>query len=341
METSQIRPGEEIDVARLAEYLQGKLVDADHQLIVEQFPGGHSNLTYLVRTSARDYVLRRPPVGPVAPKAHDMAREYRVLHRIHPVFPAAPKVYLLCEDPSVIGAPFFLMERRHGQVLRGRGPATVQLDRDLAARVSHGFMDCFVALHAIDLASNDLLALGKPDGFLERQVQGWSDRWRRAKTGDVPDLERAIGWLAGHIPQPLAPTLVHNDFKLDNLMLASDDIGRVEAVLDWEMTTIGDPLADVGLSLCYWTSGIAGGPDPDVPGWYTRDQFIHQYATRTGRDLSRIRWYEVLGIFKLAVILQQIYFRWKVGQTKDERFAVLGGQVRDLVERAEVRAFSV
>ena len=208
---------------------------------------------------------------------------------------------------------------------------------DSAALVSRGFMDCFVALHAVELASNDLLSLGKPEGFLERQVQGWSERWRRAKTDDVPALDHVIDWLAGHIPQPLAPTLVHNDFKLDNLMLANDDLGRVEAVLDWEMTTIGDPLADVGLSLCYWTSGLAGGPNLDVPGWYTRDEFIHEYATRTGRDLSRIDWYEVLGIFKLAVILQQIYFRWKVGQTQDERFAVLGEQVRDLVRASRRR----
>ena len=265
-----------------------------------------------------------------------MVREYRVLQRVHPAFPAAPKVYLVCEDPSVLGAPFFLMERRHGTVLRGGDPPVFASQAKLRARVSRGFMDCFVALHAVDLAANDLLSLGKPEGFLERQVHGWSDRWRRAKTDDVPDMDGIMTWLAGHIPRPLAPTLVHNDFKLDNLMLANDDIGRVEAVLDWEMTTIGDPLADVGLSLCYWTSGIAGGPDPAVCGWYNRDEFIHEYATRTGRDLSRIGWYEVLGIFKLAVILQQIYFRWKVGQTRDERFAALGAQVRDLVERAQI-----
>jgi aminoglycoside phosphotransferase (APT) family kinase protein len=330
MELAPVRPGEELDLAHLERYLRAHLAGAGDHLTVEQFPGGHSNLTYLVRTAGRDYVLRRPPLGPVAPKAHDMAREYRVLAKVHPAFPPAPKVYLLCEDPSVIGAPFFLMERRRGIVLRGRGPATVDLQPDFAPRVSQGFMDCFVALHSVDLAANDLLSLGKPEGFLERQVQGWSDRWRRAKTDDQPDIDRVMTWLADHIPQQLAPTLVHNDFKLDNLMLSSSDIGQVEAVLDWEMTTIGDPLADVGLSLCYWTSGIAGGPSRDVPGWYTRDQFIHEYATRTGRDVSRIAWYEVLGVFKLAVILQQIYFRWKVGQTQDERFADLGEQVRTL-----------
>jgi aminoglycoside phosphotransferase (APT) family kinase protein len=330
MELAPVRPGEELDLARLSAYLRVNLPGAEDHLTVEQFPGGHSNLTYLVRAADREYVLRRPPLGPVAPKAHDMAREYRVLAKVHPAFPPAPKVYLLCEDPSIIGAQFFLMERRCGIVLRGRGPATVDLQPDFAPRVSKGFMDCFVALHSVDLAAHDLLSLGKPEGFLERQVHGWSDRWRRAGTDDQPDIDRIMSWLAGNIPQPLAPTLVHNDFKLDNLMLNAGDIGQVEAVLDWEMTTIGDPLADVGLSLCYWTSGIAGGPSREVPGWYTRDQFIHEYATRTGRDVSNIVWYEVLGVFKLAVILQQIYFRWKVGQTQDERFADLGQQVRTL-----------
>ena len=328
MDTAPVRPGEELDLASLTTYLRTNLPEAQGPVTVGQFPGGHSNLTYLVHTGNREYVLRRPPLGPVAPKAHDMAREYRVLSNIHSAFPPAPQVYLLCEDPFVIGAPFFLMERRHGIVLRGRGPFPIHLQPGFAARVSQGFMDCFVALHAIDPAAHDLLSLGKSEGFLERQVQGWSDRWRRAYTDDQPDIHRVIAWLSGNIPQPLAPTLVHNDFKLDNLMLDANDIGRVETVLDWEMTTIGDPLADVGLSLCYWTSGIAGGPSPDVPGWFTRDQFIHEYATRTGRDVSNIGWYEVLGIFKLAVILQQIYFRWKVGQTRDERFAALGAQVR-------------
>ena len=341
MDTAAVRPGEELDLVRLAAYL------GEDRLTLEQFPGGHSNLTYLLHAGLREYVLRRPPLGPVAPKAHDMAREYRVLAKVHPAFPAAPQVYKLCEDASVIGAPFFLMERRQGIVLRGpkstASPSGVHLQPDFAARVSRGFMDSFVALHSVDLAAHGLLSLGKPEGFLERQVQGWADRWRRARTpaGDdaPPDMERVIRWLSDRLPQPLAPTLVHNDFKLDNLMLNAADIGRVEAVLDWEMTTIGDPLADVGLSLCYWTSGIAGGPSRDIPGWFTRDQFIHEYSTRSRRDVSNIGCYEVLGIFKLAAILQQIYFRWKAGQTRDERFAVLGADVRILADQALDKLF--
>src|SRR5689334_23360310 len=200
-EVAPIRAGEEIDLAALTRYLCGKVEGVEEGIAIQQFPGGHSNLTYLLSTGGREYVLRRPPLGPVAPKAHDMAREYRVLERIHPVFPAAPKVYLLCEDPSVMGAPFFLMERRRGLVLRGRGPACVTVDADFATRVSRGFMDCFVALHAVDLEANGLLTLGKPDGFLERQVQGWSERWRRARTDDVPDIDRVMAWLAERIPQ--------------------------------------------------------------------------------------------------------------------------------------------
>ena len=316
-----MRPGEEIDTNRLASWLGAGPIE------VEQFLGGHSNLTYLIRTLDSEYVLRRPPIGPVPPKAHDMAREYRVLERIQPFFPVAPKVYRLCDDSSVIGAPFFLMERRIGFVPRNGCPVD-------ATQVSRAFMDCFVALHAVDVQSTGLISLGKPDGFLQRQVHGWADRWRRAKTDDAPDAEPLISFLANNIPDPLPCTIVHNDFKLDNLMLDPADHQRVTAVLDWEMTTVGDPLVDVGLSLCYWTSGRAGGPDLSLPGWYTRDEFIREYASRTGRDLSNIRWYEILGIFKLAVILQQIYGRWKAGQTRDVRFSTLIGDVRTLLDHA-------
>ena len=335
-DTAAVRSGEELDRAALTGYLQDK-IEGGASLAIEQFPGGHSNLTYLLRTPAREFVLRRGPLGPVAPKAHDMAREYMVLKAVHPFFDAAPEVFHLCEDTSIIGAVFFIMERRRGIVMRDRIPPELAAFPDYPARVSRGFVDCLVELHAVDIQEHGLVSLGKPAGFLERQVRGWFERWNRAKTEEIALMERLIQWLTDHLPASPEPTLVHNDFKLDNLMLASDDIGRVEAVLDWEMTTVGDPLADVGLSLCYWTSGIAGGPDLAVPGWYTRDEFVHEYATRTGRDVSAVGWYEVLGIFKLAVILQQIYFRWKIGQTKDQRFAALGGQVRELVQRAQAQ----
>jgi aminoglycoside phosphotransferase (APT) family kinase protein len=307
--TAPVRPGEEIDRARLSAYL-GQPVE------IEQFPDGHSNLVYLVRTPEREFVLRRPPLGPVAPKAHDMAREFRVLSAIHPYFPEAPQVFQLCEDTSVIGSTFFLMERRHGFVLRNDPPSR---------QASEAFIDCLVRLHAVDISIPEIAALGKPEGFLERQVRGWSDRWQRAKTEPYPEMDGVIAWLQNELPPSGVPSIVHNDFKLDNVMLAPT-MDRVEAVLDWEMTTLGDPLADLGLTLCYWQSG--------PPGGFTRDEFVLYYAQKTGRDLRHLPWHEVLGIFKLAVILQQIFYRYHRGQTQDDRFRHLDTRVRALVEWA-------
>ncbi len=258
-EVAPIRAGEEIDVRALGEYLRGKVDGAERDLRVEQFPGGHSNLTYLVYAGDREYVLRRPPLGPVAPKAHDMAREFHVLGAVHPVFPPAPRVHLLCEDPAVIGAIFFLMERRQGVVLRRDTPAEFAGDPAFPRKASEGFIDCLAQLHSIDAGQRPLAALGKPEGFLERQVRGWTERWQRAKTEELPGMDGLIEWLSTRLPASVRPTLVHNDFKLDNIMLDSQNPGRVEAVLDWEMATVGDPLVDLGCTLCYWTQ--AGDPE--------------------------------------------------------------------------------
>jgi len=331
-DTSSIRPGEELNHSALADYLHENLPGGAAGIKVEQFPNGHSNLVYLVRTDHREYVLRRPPLGPLAPKAHDMAREYRVLHAIHPHFPEAPKVFLLCEDPSVIGCTFFLMERRHGVVIRDSMPHELAALPNYQRQVSEAFIDCLVRLHSIDVAQPELSSLGKPDGFVERQVRGWAERWNRAKTQESPDMDRITRWLNDNLPPSVEVTLVHNDYKLDNVMLRPTG-DRVEAVLDWEMTTIGDPLADLGLTMCYWTwAGMTAVTSQ--PGWYTRDQFLQRYAEQTGRDLTHIRYHEVLGIFKLAVILQQIYYRFHHGQTRDERFRAFDQRVRELIELA-------
>jgi aminoglycoside phosphotransferase (APT) family kinase protein len=190
-----------------------------------------------------------------------------------------------------------------------------------------------IALHAIDIERCGLVALGKPEGFLERQVRGWTERWRRAETEPLPEMDRIIGWLGCEMPVSGPPTIVHNDYKLDNVMLNADDPGKIEAVLDWEMTTVGDPLADLGLTLCYWSLGSSSGRN-DSPGWHTREQLISRYQAATGRDVSCIRYYEVLGVFKLAVILQQIYYRYVKGQTHDERFRAFDARVKSLVETA-------
>jgi len=322
-----VRPGEELDLAALSAWLKTPVE-------VAQFPNGHSNLVYLIRAGDREYVLRRPPLGPVPPKAHDMAREYRVLKAVHPHFPEAPRVLGLCEDPSIIGSPFFLMERRYGVVARNEiPPVEWAAIADYPRLVSEAFIDCLVRLHAVDISTAEIGALGKPEGFVERQVRGWAERWQRAKTTEIPEMDRVIEWLRDRLPPALAPTLVHNDFKLDNVMLrATGD--RVEAVLDWEMTTLGDPLADLGLTLCYWTNPATSAILTTQPGWYTRDQFVQRYAQRTGRDMTHLGYHEVLGIFKLAVILQQIYYRFHRGQTNDERFRNFDARVRSLVERA-------
>jgi aminoglycoside phosphotransferase (APT) family kinase protein len=333
-----MRPGEEINGAALAAYLKTNAAS----LQIEQFPSGHSNLTYLVKTDEREYVLRRGPLGPVPPKAHDMAREFRVLETIHPHFPEAPAVYHLCEDPAVLGAVFFLMERRQGIVLRDSIPGVVANLRRYPERISNAFIECLTRFHAIDIASTGLSSLGKPEGFLQRQVHGWADRWNRAQLDDATAMAAVIEWLAENIPPSPTPTLVHNDYKLDNVMLPHGSVDRIEAVLDWEMTTIGDPLADVGLTLCYWawahTVNIPGsGLLPSITaqaGWFSRDQFVHRYAQLTGRDMTHIVYYEVLGIFKLAVILQQIYFRFRQGQTADSRFADFGERVSGLINLA-------
>lgn len=333
-ETMSVRAGEEIDAGALSAYLAGRIEGVEHGIVVQQFRGGHSNLTYLLRINGREMVLRRAPLGPVAPKAHDMVREAKVLDAIHPHFHVAPKVYLICEDASVIGAPFFLMERRKGIVLRDQIPPEIAVHHDYARRISRAIVDCLVAMHSIDVQKTGLIDLGKPDGFVARQVKGWSDRWDRARTEASPEMDRVIAWLAAGIPPSGAPTIVHNDFKVDNVMLDQSCPDRIEAVLDWEMTTIGDPLCDLGLTLCYWTSAAVPGVGVEAlttgPGWYSHDEFVDHYAEETGRDLSALKWHEVLGVFKLAVILQQIYYRYWKGQTQDERFSRFNQRVKAL-----------
>lgn len=336
-DTAAVRVGEELDRDSLTRYLEHK-IEGGGTLTIEQFPGGHSNLTYLLRTPEREYVLRRGPLGPVAPKAHDMAREYMVLKAVHHCFHAAPEVFHLCEDPSIIGAVFFVMERRQGIVVRDRIPPALAAFPDYQPRVSRGFIDCLVELHAVDIEKHGLVSLGKPAGFLERQVRGWFERWNRAKTEEIALMERLIQWLTERLPISPQPTLVHNDFKLDNLMLDAQDPGRIEAVLDWEMATVGDPLVDLGVFLCYWTQpSDPGGEKPTLtsqPGWFTRDEIVSRYAGQTGRDLSRIGYYEVFALFKLAVVLQQIYVRFHRGQTNDERFRHFDRRVRNLIQQA-------
>jgi aminoglycoside phosphotransferase (APT) family kinase protein len=346
-DSTAVRAGEELDHDALDSYLREHLAgfDPSRPIAIEQFPGGHSNLTYLIRYGSQEFVLRRPPVGPVARTAHDMPREYKLLAVIHPRFPLAPKPVLLCEDSSIIGVPFYLMERRRGFIVRQKVPDQIGDNPELRRRLSETVVDTLIALHAVDIYQSGIVNIGKPEGFVSRQVHGWTDRWQRSKTGELPEMDQVVDWLVQHIPAEAASaaTIVHNDFKLDNLMLDEDDPARVVAVLDWEMCTVGDPLVDVGLLLAYWTmKGPGGGADRNSSlravthgaGWMTREEMVERYQTKTGRDLSGIIFYETFARFKVAVVIQQIYFRYVQGQTQDERFRNLDGLVRELTQEA-------
>jgi aminoglycoside phosphotransferase (APT) family kinase protein len=340
-DTAAVRPDEALDETALAAYLRDRLPGADAPLTLRQFPGGHSNLTYLLRFGEQEYVLRRPPLGPVAPTAHDMTREHRVLSALWRVFRPAPRPYLLCEDPGVIGAPFYVMERRHGVVVRTELPPQVGGDPEHRRRVSEAVIETLVGLHAVDWEAAGLAGLGRPAGFVERQVRGWAERYERAKTRDIAAIRDLARWLAERIPPAPPPALLHNDYKLDNLMLDPADPGRVVAVLDWEMATLGDPLVDLGLLLCYW----ADRTDPPArrqsisqvtaePGFLSRTELLARYAAQTGRDVTRIAFYETFALYKVAVVVQQIYLRYERGQTKDPRFAGFEDRVAGLAEAA-------
>lgn len=333
-DSTAVRAGEELDLARLTDYL-GRFKETG-PLEIEQFPGGHSNLTYLVRWGEQEFVLRRPPVGPVAPSAHDMPREFNLLAAINRHFPLAPTPVLLCDDPEVIGVPFYLMERRRGLIIRHKLPEPLN-DLGTRRKLSESVLDTLVALHNVDIHATGIDKIGKPAGFVTRQVRGWADRWQRSKTNELPEMDQVVEWLIARIPADAADgaTIVHNDFKLDNLMLAEADPAHVVAVLDWEMCTVGDPLIDVGLLLSYWTmkgsdqvSSLRAVTIGD--GWFTRDEMIERYENQTGRDLSRIAFYETFARFKVAVVIQQIYFRYVRGQTKDERFRNFDALVLEL-----------
>lgn len=340
-DTIPVRPDERFDEAKVAAYLRTKLAGADSSLAVRQFGGGAANLTYLLDYGEHQYVLRRPPLGPVAPSAHDMSREYRVLSVLHQRFPLAPRAYLFCDDPAIIGAPFLVMERRHGVVVRRSIPPMYGPIPDAPRRMSEALVDALADFHAVDYAAIGLATLGKPAGFISRQIEGWYRRWHKAKHADVPEIEAMYHWLRENQPPEGPPSLIHNDYKLDNVMLAPNDPSKIVAVFDWDMCTLGDPLNDLGALLCYWT-------EPADPPYYqasammptgddrflSRAELVERYATRSGRDVSQIKFYHALGLYRLAVILAQIYIRFVRGQTQDQRFAAFGDYVPLLARAA-------
>jgi aminoglycoside phosphotransferase (APT) family kinase protein len=350
-DASAVRAGEQLEWTPLVAWLRERLpacgvagLDVTREPTVAQFPGGHSNLTYLVRFGDADIVVRRPPFGPVPPTAHDMAREFRWLSAMHGVFPLAPRPYLVCDDLNVIGSVFYAMERRRGLVVRAAEPPLLASPA-ARRRLSQTMVDTLADLHAIDVGVPGLSALGKPAGFVERQVRGWSERWVRSKTDALPEMDTLAEWLRAHLPgDPPRPSVVHGDFKLDNVMLDPVDVGRIVAVFDWEMSALGDPLVDLGILLTYWSPTAPPAQRDaltsvtDRPGYFTREEIIARYAVRSGRDVSNIRYYEIFAVFKIAVVIQQIYYRFVQGQTTDARFATFGARVEFLAHHAAALA---
>lgn len=337
---ASVRPGEELPIASLEAYLARCLPDVSGPLTIEQFPHGYSNLTYLLRMGDQEFVLRRPPFGNQVKTAHDMGREYRVLSKLCAVYPPAPKPLVYCEDDSVLGAPFYVMERRRGVILRRAGNPGV-LDPPTVGRLSEALIDNLARLHSLDYKAAGLIDLGKPDGYVSRQVTGWINRYTNAQTEPLPAMDRIAEWLTAHMPTASHAALIHNDYKYDNLVLDPEDLTRIVAVLDWEMATVGDPLMDMGTTLGYWVEAgdpasmhvNAVGPTA-LPGSLTRQELVARYAEKSGRDVSGMLFYYSFGVYKIAVIIQQIYARYVRGHTRDERFARLNERVAALAQAA-------
>lgn len=342
-----IRPGEELDSIKLKAYLKAHVPELTGDIVVKQFPGGHSNLTYMVRVGDREVVLRRPPFGREIKTAHDMGREYHILSHLAPVYPLVPKPLVYCEDKSVLGAPFYIMERLTGVILRADPPKEMDLSPQVMARLSEAFIENLVAIHNVNLNAAGLSEFGHPEGYVERQVQGWTKRYYDAQTDEIQQIDDVIDWLGQNIPPESGTALIHNDYKYDNLVLDPADPSKIIGVLDWEMATVGDPLMDLGTTLGYW---VDADDPPEVkalalnltalPGNMNRMQLAERYSELRGCELTHLLFYYIYALFKIAVIVQQIYTRYKAGYSQDERFAIMIEVVR-VMGKAAVRALEL
>jgi aminoglycoside phosphotransferase (APT) family kinase protein len=340
---AEMRDEERLDPSRIAPFVRRALPDAAGPITILQFPNGHSNLTYLLRIGDREVVLRRPPFGVKVKTAHDMRREFDILSALEGVYARAPKPIAFCDDESLVGAKFYLMERVRGVILRSDAPPPgIAFSPQLLRDVSTALVDNLVDLHAVEVSRPPLCTMGRPQGYVARQVTGWTERYRNAKTEEVPGIDAVAAWLSGNMPKESGAAVIHNDYKYDNVVLDPDALSRVVSVLDWEMATIGDPLMDLGTFLGYW--GDSDDPDElrvraygptSLPGNLSRVQIVERYARQSGRAVADILFYYVFALFKIAVILQQIYKRYVEGHTHDPRFATLGHRVRLLSQQAE------
>jgi aminoglycoside phosphotransferase (APT) family kinase protein len=345
-EVAPVRPGEGLDWAALDAWLRPRLAEAlsgiAGPLDVLQFPNGSANLTYLLRVGTDELVLRRPPLGQIAPGAHDMKREYRVLSRLWRHFDRAPRAYLFCDDPTVLGADFFVMERRRGDVVRETVPASMRAHRDVGRRIGFALVDAMAELHALIPAACGLSDLGKPQGFIERQVSGWAKRWELAKFDDSPaDMDEVHQRLVRSMPALSRVSIVHNDLKLDNCQFDPANPDRVLSIFDWDMATLGDPLIDLGTLLNYWPDPAdpehaQRGNNPGVAkiGLPTRVEIAAHYAARTGVDVSATRWWEAFALWKTVVVVQQLHRRWVRGESTNPKMAHIADRIPSLIAAA-------
>lgn len=332
------RKGEEIDLAALNKFLSGypEIGQVQSQ---KQFPGGYSNLTYLLETDRGEFILRRPPFGAAIKSAHDMGREYKVLSLLRPHYAKVPKPLVYCEDVEVIGAPFYIMERLSGVILRPAMVKSMNISPTEMRALSESLVDNLVALHALDIKQTSLDQLGKPEGYVGRQVEGWTKRYKAAQTDEIAELDQVANWLVANQPPDGPPSFLHNDYKYDNIVFRDGHFPEIIGVLDWEMSTVGDPWMDLGASLAYWCEPGDGDLAKIfniswLPGNLTRREVVERYMAKSGRSVKSPVFFFVFGLFKNAVIAQQIYARWKQGHTKDPRFGELIHIIRDSGRRA-------
>lgn len=338
-----VRDGDGIDEHALRAYLQDTIGGFEGPMQLRQFAGGASNLTYQLDIGDRRLILRRPPSGTKPKSGHDMGREYKVLSRLQGHFEYAPAPVLFCDDPSVIGAEFYLMDKLDGIIIRRELPKGMTLDADGAQALCENLIAVLAELHGVDFDAAGLGDLGRPAGYVGRQVEGWNKRYAKARTPDVPEHPTAMAWLADNQPPETNQAgIIHNDYKLDNVVLSPEAPHPIIGVLDWEMTTLGDPLMDLGSVLAYWVEAddppymqLARMMPTHLPGMFTRDEVVAHYAALTGRNVEHFDFYYVFGLFRLAVIAQQIYYRYYHGQTSNKRFAAFGQMVGLLVQRTD------
>ncbi|QSP96345.1 phosphotransferase family protein [Marinobacter salinisoli] len=335
-----VREGEELDAAAVDRFMKQAIPDLAGEPTIRQYPGGASNLTYQVDYGGRSFVLRRPPFGKIAKSAHDMLREARVMQALKPVYPYVPDIIAVCDDHDVLGCDFYVMERLKGIILRQDFPEGFDLSEQDTRKLCLSVIDKLVDLHRVDAKAAGLDSLGKGAGYVQRQIGGWSDRFRKSRTEDVGDFETVMTWLNDKMPEDVAQVVIHNDYRFDNVVLNPDNPFEVIGVLDWEMATIGDPLMDLGNSLAYWIQADDEGPFQMLrrqpthrPGMLTRNEVVAYYMEKSGFRVDNFDFYEIYGLFRLAVIIQQIYYRFYHGQTKDTRFAAFGHAANYLEQR--------